>query len=190
MGVTETWLRDARGLQALLVAMAQRVEHGRRRDLPLCLVGVRKRGVPIARRLAGLLQELEPATIPVGAVDITLYRDDLEHRQSWPVLRGTEIPFPIDGAEVVLVDDVLQTGRTARAALNAVCDLGRPGLVRLAVVVDRGGRELPLCPDVVGMEVQAGPSQRLSVRIAPIDEVEGIVQEDAGGDLAAGGRTP
>jgi pyrimidine operon attenuation protein/uracil phosphoribosyltransferase len=192
MGVSETWLRDARGLEAILASMAEAIERGRRRDLPLRLVGIRKRGVPIARRLAALLAGPEAAEVPVGAVDITLYRDDLGQRASWPVLRGTEIPFSVEDAEIILVDDVMQTGRTARAALNAVCDLGRPGVVRLAAVVDRGDRELPLFAAVVGMNVTAGPSQRISVRIAPIDEAEGIVQEEVGGarfDLG-GGRLP
>ena len=91
--------------------------------------------------------------VEVGAVDITLYRDDLGQAERWPVLRGTEIPFDLDGAEVVLVDDVLFTGRTVRAALNAICDLGRPACIRLAVLVDRGHREIPIQPDVVGLTV-------------------------------------
>ena len=93
----------------------------------------------------------------MGAVDITLYRDDLGEGRSWPVLRGTEIPFPVDGAEIVLVDDVLFTGRTVRAALNAICDLGRPGRIRLAVLVDRGHRELPIQADVVGLRLGDRP---------------------------------
>ncbi len=96
--------------------------------VPLRLVGVRSRGVPLAQRLAQELQRLLGQDVDVGALDITLYRDDLENVARWPVLRGTEIPFDVDGAEVVLVDDVLFTGRTVRAALNAICDLGRPAL--------------------------------------------------------------
>jgi pyrimidine operon attenuation protein/uracil phosphoribosyltransferase len=95
--------------------------------------------------------------VPVGAVDITLYRDDLGQANRWPVLRGTEIPFVVDGAEIILVDDVLFTGRTVRAALNAICDLGRPSRVRLAALIDRGHRELPVQPDVVGRTV---PTER------------------------------
>ena len=111
--------------------------------MPLYLVGVRSRGVPLAQRLAQELRRLLGQDVDVGAVDITLYRDDLGQGERWPVLRGTEIPFDVDGAEVVLVDDVLFTGRTVRAALNAICDLGRPACVRLAVLVDRGHREIP-----------------------------------------------
>ncbi len=111
--------------------------------MPFYLVGIRSRGVPLAQRLSRELGRLFGKPVDVGAVDITLYRDDLGQADHWPVLRGTEIPFNIDGAEVVLVDDVLFTGRTVRAALNAICDLGRPARVRLAVLVDRGHRELP-----------------------------------------------
>ncbi len=114
--------------------------------------------------------------VKVGAVDITLYRDDLRSVDHWPVLRGTEIPFDIDGAEVVLVDDVLFTGRTVRAALNAICDLGRPACVRLAVLVDRGHRELPIQPDVVGLSVKFEHQDRVRVRLQPIDAVDEIVQ--------------
>jgi pyrimidine operon attenuation protein/uracil phosphoribosyltransferase len=176
MHATETWLRDATGLDALLATMAADLARDRRPDRPLRLIGVRTRGVPVARRLARRLQEATGGEVPVGAVDITLYRDDLDNRGSWPVLRGTEIPFPVDGADIVLVDDVLYTGRTIRAALNAICDLGRPGRVRLAVVVDRGGRELPFRADAVGLTVAARPDERVLVRLEPGDPAEGIVR--------------
>ena len=100
-------------------------------------------------------------------MDITLYRDDLGKADRWPVLRGTEIPFGVDGAEIVLVDDVLFTGRTVRAALNAICDLGRPACVRLAVLIDRGHRELPVQPDVVGLHVPTERRERVRVRVQP-----------------------
>jgi pyrimidine operon attenuation protein/uracil phosphoribosyltransferase len=112
----------------------------------------------------------------VGAVDITLYRDDLGQGDRWPVLRGTHIPFPVDGVEVVLVDDVLFTGRTVRAALNAICDLGRPACVRLAVLVDRGHRELPVQPDVVGLHVPTQRAEHVRVRVTPVDPVDEIVR--------------
>ena len=109
-------------------------------------------------------------------MDITLYRDDLGQGRRWPVLRGTEIPFDVDGAEIVLVDDVLFTGRTVRAALNAICDLGRPARVRLAVLVDRGHREMPIQPDVVGLHVTTERDERVRVRLAPVDPVDEIVR--------------
>ena len=137
-------------------------------------------GVPIARRLAERLRPIVGAEVPVGAVDITLYRDDLGRGDRWPVLRGTEIPFAVDGAEIVLVDDVLFTGRTVRAALNAVCDLGRPACVRLAVLVDRGGRELPIQADFVGLRVATERRERVRVRVRPVDPVDEIVRIGGG----------
>lgn len=172
-------LCDAEGLARLLDAMAERIVAGRRPDAPLRLVGVRNRGVPLARRLADRLQGLIGEAVPVGAVDITLYRDDLGQADRWPVLRGTEIPFNVDGVEIVLVDDVLFTGRTVRAALNAICDLGRPARIRLAVLVDRGHREFPVQADVVGLAVPTERGERVMVRISPADPVDEIVRVGA-----------
>ncbi len=135
---------------------------------------------PWPQRLAQELQRLLGQDVDVGAVDITLYRDDLGHAERWPVLRGTEIPFDVDGAEVVLVDDVLFTGRTVRAALNAICDLGRPACVRLAVLVDRGHREIPVQPDVVGLNVPTDLDDHVRVRLHPVDPVEEVVKIAAG----------
>ncbi len=177
----EIQLRDAEGLEAAIAEMADSLAARSAESAPLRLVGVRTRGVPIALRLAVHLSRLLGRSVPVGALDITLYRDDLGDGRRWPVLRGTEIAFPVDGAEIVLVDDVLFTGRTVRAALNAVCDLGRPARIRLAVLVDRGHRELPIEPDVVGVVAEAGPGQRIVVRIRPTDVVEEIVRIDQPG---------
>jgi pyrimidine operon attenuation protein/uracil phosphoribosyltransferase len=172
----ETRLRDARGLGELLESMARAIADGRRAGSPLRLVGIRSRGVPIAERLAALLADQVGEPVPVGAVDITLYRDDLGQGNRWPVLRGTEIPFDVETADIVLVDDVLFTGRTVRAALNAVCDLGRPARVRLAVLVDRGHREIPIQPDVVGLHVSTERSEHVRVRLMPIDLADEIVR--------------
>jgi pyrimidine operon attenuation protein/uracil phosphoribosyltransferase len=172
----ESRLRDARELAEILNEMAGRIAEGRCAGAPLRLVGIRSRGVTIAERLALLLPPLVGDAVPVGAVDITLYRDDLGQGERWPVLRGTEIPFDVEGAEIVLVDDVLFTGRTVRAAINAICDLGRPARVRLAVLVDRGHRELPIQPDVVGLTVPTGRNERVRVRATPIDPADEIVR--------------
>ncbi len=172
----ETRLRDAEGLASLLDTMARGIVDGRRQGAPLRLVGIRNRGVPIAERLAERLGQLLGEEILVGAVDITLYRDDIGHGERWPVLRGTEIPFDVEDAEVVLVDDVLFTGRTVRAALNTICDLGRPAAVRLAALVDRGHRELPIQPDVVGLHVRTERGERVRVRVTPVDPVDEIVR--------------
>jgi pyrimidine operon attenuation protein/uracil phosphoribosyltransferase len=176
MNDLETRLCDANGMAGLLEEMAERIAAERCQDAPLRLVGVRTRGVPIARRLAERLETMLATDVLVGAVDITLYRDDLGDSDRWPVLRGTDIPFDIDGAEVVLVDDVMFTGRTTRAALNAICDLGRPACVRLAVLIDRGHRELPVQPDVVGLYVPTEHSERVRVRVFPVDPADEVVR--------------
>jgi pyrimidine operon attenuation protein/uracil phosphoribosyltransferase len=173
---TERRLCDETEVQRLIGAIARQVADARRGNVPFYLVGIRTRGVTLALRLARALEEiLGVKEIAVGAVDITLYRDDLESVDRWPVLRGTEIPFDVDGAEVVLVDDVLFTGRTVRAAINAICDLGRPACVRLAVLVDRGHRELPIQPDFVGLSMTSGIGDRVKLRLQPIDAVDEIV---------------
>jgi pyrimidine operon attenuation protein/uracil phosphoribosyltransferase len=171
----EERLCDAHEVGGLIASMARGLAAGQRGGAPLCLVGVRTRGVPLAERLAVQLRQLLGKDVGVGAVDITLYRDDLGQSQRWPVLRGTDIPFDVDGAMVVLVDDVLYTGRTVRAALNAICDLGRPAGVGLAVLVDRGHRELPIQPDVAGMTLQTEGRDRVRVRLVPVDPVDEIV---------------
>jgi pyrimidine operon attenuation protein/uracil phosphoribosyltransferase len=171
----ERLICDGPSVGRLIASMAAELARTRRPDVPLRLVGVRTRGVPLADRLAAELARQSGTAVPVGAVDITLYRDDLGRTQSWPVLRGTEIAFDIEGADVVLVDDVLFTGRTVRAALNAICDLGRPASVRLAVLVDRGHRELPIRADVVGLELKTARDEHVRVRLGPPDAADEIV---------------
>jgi pyrimidine operon attenuation protein/uracil phosphoribosyltransferase len=179
MKPSEQRLCDAHQISGLISSMARKLVDAQRRA-PLYLVGIRSRGVPLAERLARELRVLTSQEIEVGAVDITLYRDDLGQSDRWPVLRGTEIPFDLQGAEVILVDDVLFTGRTVRAGLNAICDLGRPECIRLAVLVDRGHREFPIQPDVVGLAIKTDRLDHVRVRLAPIDPVEEIVKIAAG----------
>jgi pyrimidine operon attenuation protein / uracil phosphoribosyltransferase len=176
--------------EALIAGMAGAIWDGRRHDVPFYLVGVRTRGVPLAQRLAQELTISAADEVTVGAVDITLYRDDLGQSRRWPVLHGTEIPFAVDGAEIVLVDDVLFTGRTIRAALNAICDLGRPGRIRLAVLVDRGHRELPIEPEVVGLHLPTNRRDRVRVRLHPHDPVQEIVRVLPARPLAHPERSP
>lgn len=170
MEADETRLLDESGIASLVADLSREIARGAKPGAPLVLVGIRRLGVPLAERIAAKIGSHEGRTVPVGAVDITLYRDDLGRGRSWPELKGTSIPFPIDGAEVVLVDDVLFTGRTVRAAIDCVCDLGRPSSIRLAVLVDRGGRELPIQADYAGMRAEAGDGERICVRLGP-DEV-------------------
>jgi pyrimidine operon attenuation protein/uracil phosphoribosyltransferase len=139
----------------------------------LVLIGIQRRGVPLAGRLADAIAEHEGAILPVGALDITFYRDDLSLVAQQPLVKGTDIPFAIDDRTVVLVDDVLYTGRTIRAAMDALVDFGRPRAIRLAVLVDRGHRELPIRADHVGKNV---PTSREEVVRVMVEEIDG---EDA-----------
>ena len=139
----------------------------------LMLVGIRRRGVPLARRIADAIASFESASVPVGALDINLYRDDLTSRPQ-PLVRPTEMPVSIAGKTVVLVDDVLFTGRTVRSALDALTDLGRPRIVQLAVLVDRGHHELPIRADYVGKNVPTSLDEIVEVRVSEIDGVEEV----------------
>lgn len=139
------------------------------------LVGIRTRGVPLAARLADKIEAIEGKPCPVGVLDITLYRDDLTTVAYQPVVRMTEIPFPVDGQTVVLVDDVLFTGRTVRAALDALIDLGRPRRIQLAVMVDRGHRELPIRADFVGKNVPTSLDEVVSVRLEEVDGDDAVL---------------
>ena len=137
----------------------------------LALVGIRTRGVPLAKRLARAIHEINGHEIPTGALDITLYRDDLMRTAvgAQPVIRKTEIPFSIDNKSILLVDDVLYTGRTIRAALDALIEFGRPRVIQLVVLVDRGHRELPIKADYVGKNVPTSLSQSVQVHLTEID---------------------
>lgn len=146
----------------------------------LVLVGIQRRGVPLAGRLQQLIQRIEGLEPPVGTLDITLYRDDVMNRAH--EVRGTHIPVDLTGKTVVLVDEVLFTGRTARAALDAIIDLGRPAAVRLAVLVDRGHRELPIRPDFVGRNLPTARREYVTVRLAEIDGVDAVTIEKPSAD--------
>src|SRR5882672_5658836 len=143
----------------------------------LTFVGLRTRGVTLAQRLAQKIARIDGATVPVGTLDITLYRDDLDLRGT-PVIRGTEIPFSIKGKTVVLVDDVLFTGRTVRAALDALIDLGRPRMIQLATLIDRGHRELPIRPDYVGKNLPTSRRESVAVRLTEHDGEDRVVIEE------------
>lgn len=142
----------------------------------LVLLGIQTRGVPLAQRLALALEGIEGSAVAAGSLDIGLYRDDLDQRPKME-LGATSVPVPIGGKTVVLVDDVLYTGRTIRAALDALADIGRPSRVQLAVLVDRGHRELPIRPDYIGKNVPTSRSERVSVRLVERDGEDGVVIE-------------
>jgi pyrimidine operon attenuation protein/uracil phosphoribosyltransferase len=144
----------------------------------LALLGVRRRGVPLAQRLASLMKESAHVDVPVGTLDITLYRDDLSTVGPQPVLHSSDIDFSVDGRDLVVVDDVLYTGRTIRAAMNALFDLGRPRRIRLCVLIDRGHRELPVEASFVGRTVQTSDSEIVEVRLREVDGEERVMLVD------------
>lgn len=135
----------------------------------ICLLGIKTRGVPLAKRIAENIRRIEGAEIPVGELDITLYRDDLVPTSDNPVVNPTSIPFSIVNKTVIMVDDVIYTGRTARAAMDAITALGRPARIQLAVLVDRGHRELPIRPDYVGLNIPTSRSEIVSVMLSETD---------------------
>lgn len=138
------------------------------------LVGIRTRGVPLARMIAQNLKKFENLDVPVGILDITLYRDDLSLKSEHPVINGSDIPFGIEGKNVILVDDVLFTGRTVRAAIDAIMDLGRPKTIQLAVLIDRGHRELPIRADYIGKNLPTSKNEIVSVKVDEIDGETGV----------------
>jgi len=144
----------------------------------LALIGVRRRGVPLAQRLSGIMRESARVNVPVGILDITLYRDDLTTVGPQPVVHSTEIAFGVDDRDLVVVDDVLYTGRTMRAAMNGLFDLGRPRRIRLCVLIDRGHRELPIEATFVGRTVETSDTEIVEVRLQEVDKEERVMLVD------------
>ena len=168
-------LMSASEIERTLVRLAHEVLE-RSEDLDrVAFIGIRRRGVPIAQRLAAKIQALEGREIPVGILDITLYRDDLSTISNQPVLNATEINFPVAGKDIILMDDVLYTGRTVRAALDALFDHGRPARVQLLVLIDRGHRELHIEARFVGRAVQTTDNEIIEVKFKETDQVEKVL---------------
>ena len=179
-------LMDSERISRSLTRIAHEIVERNRGVGDLALVGVRTRGVPIARRLAASLREITGVEVATGALDITLYRDDLMKTAvgPQPIVRRTEIPFSIDGRHIVLVDDVLYTGRTIRSALDALIDFGRPKTIQLVVLVDRGHRELPIKADYVGKNVPTSRRETIHVRLAEIDGRDEVTLDQVEGEPA------
>ena len=170
---------DADRMSRALTRISHEILERTRGTDDLALVGIRTRGVPLARRLAASLKQITGAEVATGALDITLYRDDLMRQPvgPQPVVRRTEIPFSIDDRRILLVDDVLYTGRTIRAALDALIDFGRPRSIQLVVLVDRGHRELPIKADYVGKNFPTSSKQSVQVKLQEIDGVDEVMIE-------------
>jgi pyrimidine operon attenuation protein/uracil phosphoribosyltransferase len=169
---------DAEAIRRTLVRMAHEIIERNKGAEGVALVGIQRRGVVLAKRLAEQISAIERRGVPVGALDITLYRDDLSRIAPNPVVHATDIAFDITDLKLVLVDDVLYTGRTVRAALDALVDFGRPTEIQLAVLVDRGHRELPIRADYVGKNVPTSLRERVEVRLVEADDVDEVVLEE------------
>jgi pyrimidine operon attenuation protein/uracil phosphoribosyltransferase len=163
-----------RTLQRLASEIIERT-HGAR---DVALVGIRRRGVPLSQRLAAAIKNLNGAEVPIGVLDITLYRDDLTTVAQQPVVQSSEFPFEVDDRVLILVDDVLYTGRTIRAAMNGLFDLGRPKRIHLCVLIDRGHRELPIEATFIGRTVQTSDTEIIEVRLSEIDSEERVMLVD------------
>ena len=165
---------DAEGLRRALTRISHEIVEKNHGTADVVLVGIRRRGVPLARRIREKVKEFEGVELPLGILDITLYRDDLKEVGDQPLVSATEIPFSLTDKVVVLVDDVLYTGRTVRAALDALIDVGRPRSIQLAVLVDRGHRELPIRADYVGKNVPTSRKEIIAVKVTEQDGADGI----------------
>ena len=168
-------LMSASEIERTLVRLAHEIIEKNNGATDLGLVGIRRRGVYLAQRLGGMIQRIEKTPVPVGTLDITLYRDDLSTVGPKPVVQKSDIGFPIVGKNIVLVDDVLYTGRTTRAALDALFDQGRPKQVQLCVLIDRGHRELPIEAAFVGRRIQTTRDEIIEVKLRELDNVEKVL---------------
>jgi pyrimidine operon attenuation protein/uracil phosphoribosyltransferase len=175
MPTDEKTLLDSRAIARTLRRMADEILELHEGTDGLVLVGIQRRGVQLAERIGRIIQEREGVEIPRGALDITLYRDDLQTVGPRPVVGPTDLPWNLDEHQVVIVDDVLYTGRTVRAALDELADFGRPARIALAVLVDRGGRELPIHADIVGKRVDVPPDDRVDVLVQELDGRDAVV---------------
>lgn len=168
--VQENTLLDEAAMRRALTRIAHEILEKNKGVSDVVLVGIKTRGIYIANRLSERIQQIEGVTVPVGELDITLYRDDLTEKHDGPKVQGSNVNFSITGKKVILVDDVLYTGRTVRAALDALVDIGRPQMIQLAVLIDRGHRELPIRPDYVGKNVPTSKTEKIVVSLNEVDK--------------------
>lgn len=173
-GEVKAELLDEAGIRRAMMRITHEIIEKNKGCSDLCLVGIKRRGVPLADMLHENFRKVENADVPVGALDITLYRDDLTKIDEQPQVRSISLPFDVTGKHIVLVDDVIYTGRTIRAAIEAIFSAGRPATVQLAVLIDRGHRELPIRPDYVGKNIPTSHEEVVSVRLPEIDGACGV----------------
>jgi pyrimidine operon attenuation protein/uracil phosphoribosyltransferase len=185
--MAEKGLMSGRDMERALVRIAHEILERNKGAQNLVLVGMQTRGVPLAQRLALTIKQLEDVEVPVGSLDISLYRDDLSSLLLKPIVHRTDVPTDVTGKLIVLVDDVFYTGRSIRAAMDAIMDLGRPQTIQLAVLVDRGHRELPIRADYVGKNIPTASNEEVSVHVAEVDgEDEVTIVSPSEGELSDG----
>ena len=187
--MTQKMVMTSGDMRRSLARIAHEIVERNKTTEHLVLVGMHTRGVPLARRLAANMEELEGLKIPVGALDISLYRDDRSSLDTQPAVQRTDIPVNVNGKVVILVDDVLYTGRSIRAAMDALIDLGRPRSIQLAVLVDRGHRELPVRADYVGKNIPSSKHEEILVQLAETDDTDGVVIVQNGQPATGRGQT-
>lgn len=176
-GIPKAYLMDGDAMHRVLTRMAHQIMEQESLD-NLMMIGIRSRGVPLAQRLAKIIEQYEGVSVPVGELDITMYRDDMSRITDHPAVNDSTLPMDVTGKTVILVDDVLYTGRTVRAAMEAIMDQGRPSRIRLAALIDRGHRELPIRPDFVGKNVPTSQSESVGVQVEEIDGGDGVALYD------------
>jgi pyrimidine operon attenuation protein/uracil phosphoribosyltransferase len=168
-------LMDANAISRALTRISHEILERNKGLSELVIIGIQRRGVPMAKRIAGILETIESVRPPVGILDITFYRDDLSMLSAHPIVNGTDIPFDVNDKTIVLVDDVLYTGRTVRASIEALFDMGRPASIQLAIMVDRGHRQLPVRADYVGKNVPTSNSESIRVELSEVDGADRVV---------------
>lgn len=173
--VEKAILMDAPTMERALTRIAHEILERNKGVNDLCIIGIQRRGVPLANRIADKIEIIEGIRPPVGILDITFYRDDLSMLSEHPVVNGTMIDFVVNGKIIVLVDDVLYTGRTTRAAIEAVFDMGRPSCIQLAILIDRGHRELPIRADYFGKNIPTSKTESIHVKVVEIDGIDNVV---------------
>jgi pyrimidine operon attenuation protein / uracil phosphoribosyltransferase len=169
-----TQLLDKKALKRTITRIAHEIVERNNGGSDLCLIGIRTRGVHLANRIRDTIKAIEDKELPLGILDITMYRDDI-FKLKLPAVKKTDVPFDVNNMTAVLIDDVMQTGRTTRAAIDALMDLGRPKKIQLAVLVDRGGRELPIHPDYAGLVYTANPEEEVLVRLKEVDGKDEVI---------------